>query len=520
MEKLSEMFKKLWAKFKSLGKVLKIAIVVGLVSTLVAIIVFITMSMGNKYQVLFSNLDPRDAQLITSKLKEQKVDVKIEGETILVPKEKVDSLRLELAPEISSGSQGYELMDNSSSFGMTDEEFKIKKLRMQQGELEKTIKSFPQVENARVHITPSKDSVFIQDKEPGKAAVTLKLTPGQTLTEEQVKSIVALVSGSTENIPKENIEVIDDKMNLLTAHINNGGEEGTGGVSAETISNHQKLEKDFETKLEREIVKLLEPVIGKGKVNTSVAVDLDFDSKKKTETTIDPNKVIVSQELNREETTGNTGADSNSPVDNNMSPTIGNSNGNSSSIKDGSTTNYESGKSETVTISAPGEVRRMTTSVFVDGVLDAGTKDTLEDAIGSAIGINIERGDKISVVGMQFDPTTKDDAQKEIDAMNAQVKREQFMRIGMIALAVLGVIAIIITLIIIMRRRKEKQDERALDVVIDDNTLNKEPKRYAPIDFEVDDEKAHRENEIKKYAKDKPDQVVDIIKSWMQENER
>lgn len=60
----------------------------------------------------------------------------------MVPKDSVDELRLELAPELSDGSKGYELMDTGNSFGMTDEEFKLKKLRMQQGELEKTIKVF------------------------------------------------------------------------------------------------------------------------------------------------------------------------------------------------------------------------------------------------------------------------------------------------------------------------------------------------------------------------------------------
>ena len=63
-------------------------------------------------------------------------------------------------------------------------------------------------------------------------------------------------------------------------------------------------------------------------------------------------------------------------------------------------------------------------------------------------------------------------------------------------------------------------DDRVLDVVIDDSISNKEIVNYAPIDFEVKDEKSHIESEIKKYAKDKPDQVVDIIKSWLSENER
>ena len=209
MEKLKESLSKLWERFKALGKGVKIAIVVAIITIFIAILSLFFYNSATKYKVLFSNLEATDAQLVTSKLNEKKVDMKIEGNSILVPKAQVDELRLEMAPELTGGSNGYELMDSGSSFGMTDEEFKLKKLRMQQGELEKTIKSFPQIDSARVHITPSKDSVFVEDKEPGKAAVYVKIVPGNKLTKEQVKSIVALVSGSTENVPKENIEVIE-----------------------------------------------------------------------------------------------------------------------------------------------------------------------------------------------------------------------------------------------------------------------------------------------------------------------
>ena len=55
-------------------------------------------------------------------------------------------------------------MDSGSSFGMTDEEFNIKKLRMIQGNIEKSIKSLEAVEDVRVNITPATDSVFVKDK--------------------------------------------------------------------------------------------------------------------------------------------------------------------------------------------------------------------------------------------------------------------------------------------------------------------------------------------------------------------
>ncbi len=520
MNKLLEKVKGLWEKFKSQSKKIKIAIFISCVAVIIAIISTMIYTSSNKYQVLFSNLDPKDAQTILAKLNEQKVTTKIQGDTILVPNDKVDQLRLELAPELKSGSSGYELMDSGSSFGMTDEEFKVKKLRMQEGELEKTIKSFSQIESARVHITPSTDSVFVKESTPGKAAVYLELKTGSEITKDQVKSIVALVSGSTENVPKENIEVIDDKMNLLTANLNDDENEM---MSSESLDKQYSLEKNYEGKLQKEIVSLLEPVIGKDKVKATVNVDLDFDSKQQTQTVLDPNKVVVSQQTIKE--VNNTGADGNiseSPVDNNISNTTDDTNNtNSNSSREEQKNNYEIGKTETKVISAPGEVKRMTASVVVDGNLDAATQQAIENAVSNAIGFNSVRGDQISVLGMNFDPSLKEDAQSQVDAFNAEAKQKEmqkYMIMGAIAL-----IAIIIVIVILVKkRRKNAADEyddetQLLDVVIGDE---KEAEIFEPIEFETKNEKTHMENEIKKYATDKPEQVVEIIKSWLSEDER
>ena len=133
MKKLSESLKKIWDKVKSFGKVVKIAIIVAIIAVIVAIISALVLKNSNKYDVLFSDLEATDAQSVINKLTADKVDMKIQGNSILVDKSKVDELRMELAPTLNSGSTGYELMDNGSSFGMTDDEFNIKKLRMLQG---------------------------------------------------------------------------------------------------------------------------------------------------------------------------------------------------------------------------------------------------------------------------------------------------------------------------------------------------------------------------------------------------
>lgn len=520
MKKLLEKVKGLLEKFKSQSKKIKIAIIVSIVAVFVAIGSAVFYSSSDKYQVLFSDLDAADAQTVINTLNESKVDTKIDSNTntIWVPKDQVDELRLELAPNLTSGSKGYELMDSGNSFGMTDEEFKIKKVRMQQGELEKTIKYFPQVEEARVHITEAKDSVFAKESEPGKAAVYLKLKKGTTINEEQVKSIVALVSGSTENIPRENIDVIDGDMNLLTKDINT---DGTEQASSETISKQQDAEKAYEDKLQKAIVSLLEPVVGRDKVKATVNVNLDFDSKQKTQTVVDPNKVIISQENSKETNTAGGGTTSQSPVDNNMTNETTTNTDNSTSSKEDQKTNYEVGKSESKVISAPGEVKRLTASVVINGNLDDATRQTLENAVGNAIGLDTLRGDQVSVLGMAFDTSAQTEAKAEIEAMNAEAEAASKNKMMIIA-GIIGALLLGLIIFLLVRRRKNKkvEDEQLLNTLIDDSIIPKEPETFEPIEFESKTQKSHLENEIKKYAMEKPDQVVEIIKSWLTENER
>lgn len=524
MNKLSESFKKLRDKFKNMRRGAKIALIISSVTVVIAIISFIVYSYSNKYGLLFSNLDPKDAQTVTTQLKEKKVTAKIKGNSIYVPTDMVDELRLELATTITNGSKGYELMDQSKSFGMTDEEFKIKKLIMLQGEIERTIKSFPQIANARVHITPSKESVFVKDNTPGRAAIYIQLKNSESLNSEQVKSIIALVAGSTDNIPKENVEVIDQNMNLISRGVFDA--EGNDTAAGTSVEKQQEIEKEFEKKLEKSVMEMLEPVIGKEKVKVKVNADLDFDSKQKTQIVVDPNKVIVSESSSKE-TNNNTGSTtSQSPVDNQMSNTIGNSNTGNNSTKEDQKVNYEVGKTETKVISAPGEVKRITASVIVDGNLDPQSQIDLKNLASNALGFKADRGDEITVVGMNFDPSQKTIIARELEDMKAQAEKDKKMQlyktIGLAALAGLSLIIFIIILTKAMRRKREDNELEGsnLDVVIGEQLTPKNIENFKPISFEEENEKTHLEKEIKGYAKEKPEQVADIIRAWLTEDER
>ena len=145
----------------------------------------------------------------------------------------------------------------------------------------------------------------------------------------------------------------------------------------------------------------------------------------------------------------------------------------------------------------------------------------LENAVGNAIGLDALRGDKVSVLGMPFDTTVQDQAKAEVDAMNAEAatasKNTMMIIAGILGTLLLG---LIIFLIIKRRKKKKVENEQLLDTLIDDSIIPKEPENFDPIEFESKTQKSHLENEIKKYATEKPEQVVEIIKSWLTENER
>lgn len=526
MKKLSEMFKKLWAKFKSFSKKIKIAIIASVIAVIVAIVTLIVFATSTKYAPLYSNLEASDSDAILAQLKQDGVKYKIEGDTIEVPEEQVSELRMSLASKLSDNSKGYELMDSESSFGMTDEEFNLKKVRIIQGELEKAIKSLDPVESAKVLITPAESSVFAKESKEGSASVVVKLKTGKTLEKAQVESIVAIVSASTKNIPKKNVEVVDTNMNLLSKNINS--EDSTTGVNSDEISSQKQLENKKAEEYKNSIVNHLEDILGKDKVSASVNVEMNFDAQQTEEKTVDPNKVIVSQKNSEEYTKdGTTNAQGGSPVDNNMSNTIAEDDTkNATNVKKEQTTNYDTGNTTTTTISSPGKVKRVTASVFVDGDLDRNTKDSLEQAVGNVIGYDATRGDSISVTGIDFDTTASDQAQANIDALNEEMAAEKRNKIILWSLLGAAVLAGIIIFVVLLRRKRNKDEEleededRLLDVVVDDGDIPEETQKFAPINFDTPNEKSHIEEEIKEYAKKKPEQVAEIVKSWLSENER
>jgi flagellar M-ring protein FliF len=294
LNKLSELYKRFIAYWKSISSSRKIAYGVLFLGVIAALIT-IGLTFGTtKYATLFTNMDSNDSEAVVTKLKADKVAYKVSGTSILVPAAQVDELRMEMmsGTTITNGSTGFELLDKTQ-LGATDQEIQVNYQRALQGELERTIKAFPQIGNARVHLVIPSDTAFVSDTTPGSASVTLAMKNGQTLSPDQVKSIVSLISGAVKGVPKANVSVIDNNLTLLTSGLYSSatGADGTASTDSTTSTDkQQQLTQSYEKTVSDKLTSMLEAIYGKDKVKVQVNADLNFDAVQSDSTVYNPKR--------------------------------------------------------------------------------------------------------------------------------------------------------------------------------------------------------------------------------------
>jgi flagellar M-ring protein FliF len=184
-------------------------------------------------RMLYNDLAPEEAAEITEKINEQGIAYELRngGTSVYVPKEKVYQLRLDMAKEgLPSGEQGgYKIFDNEK-IGISPFVQNVNLKRALQDELAKSIQMIDGVNQARVHIVSSEQTLFTSEAGKTTASVVLRLRPGYRLSALNIAAITHLVSGSVEGLTSENVTVIDSQGRLLSSQSDQAMASGTGTV--------------------------------------------------------------------------------------------------------------------------------------------------------------------------------------------------------------------------------------------------------------------------------------------------
>ncbi len=394
---------------------------------------------GADYNVLFASLSQEDAAAVVEQLKIDRIPYKLSGggSAVLVPVDKVYETRLSLAGQglPRGGGVGFEIFDKTS-YSTTDFVQRLNYQRAIQGELSRTIRQFRQVLEARVHIATPRESVFVEDKKPVTASISVKLKNKSGLGKSEIQSIVNLVASAVPGLTADNITLVDTNGHLLFR----------GGGSDEEMMSSTQLEyqKSIEKDMTRKIESMIEEVVGVGRVRVRVTADIDFKQVDVTQESYDPDgRVMRSEQVSSEfDTKG--GADPEGiPGVKGKLATAG-AGGTSAAVggfqKKSSTRNFEISHTTRRTHEAVGSLKRLSVAVMIDGTYKDGKKGGkeyvarspeelrwFESLVKKAMGYSEDRGDQVEVVSMAFAASTSPEVEVDKIAVWRDWARELFM---------------------------------------------------------------------------------------------
>lgn len=389
-----------------------------------------------EYRVLFSNLSEADGGQVIGELDKRGVPYRLGegGHTIMVPAERMNALRLQLAEQglPKGGSVGFELLDKQA-FGISQFAEHLNYQRGLEGELARTIESLGPVAHARVHLVMAKDSVFARDREAARASVTLALQPGRELGQSQVSAIIHLVTASVPELAVDGVTVVDQSGRLLSRS------HESDGLDDAKLDYVSEIERSYQRRIEE----ILTPLLGSTNVHARVVAQVDFSVRESTAERYAPNQDANAAAVRSQQTSerlsqageggrGVPGALTNSPPNtpaptraNAPTPAPGSANANNATatastseagkaLQSERMVNYEVDRDVEHVKSSLGNIQRLTAAVVVNyrTVMKDGTPSSeplskeelagINDLVRQAMGFTESRGDTLQVINSPF----------------------------------------------------------------------------------------------------------------------
>lgn len=455
---------------QTLSLVLAAAAVIGALS------LFSHWNRERDFRPLYSSLAPEDAAAVLAKVRENGSEFRLSdnGSAVLVPSARVAELRLAMAAAgpPKSGRIGFELFDKTT-FGMSDFTEQVNYHRALEGELERSVMSLAEVEQARVHITFPKDSLFLDARQPAKASVLLKLRPGAQLAQQNVAAICQLAASAVDGLLPEAVSVVDTRGNLLN-RARKASSPDDPEPSEEALEYRQQLEHDVLTKINH----TLEPLLGADKFRATASIECDFATAEQSDESYDPAKSVMVSSQKTEDISGGAVA---SGVPGTAStlprPASRPANGGNSVTRRTENITYQSSHTVRHVREPQGTVKRMSVSLLVDSdvhyegtgakvkrIVEAPSADKLKaihDLVAGVIGLSTERGDQLVVETLPFESTLNPEQLPPPQPPPVpQTLQEQFLKNKVFVIGVGVGAALLLVLLVVVVRVMRKSGHR------------------------------------------------------------
>jgi len=431
----------------------KIALIVALLAVFIGTGMLFSWAGKTGYTPLMTNLNGEDAANIMRVLREKSIPFVVDstGRNISVPNETVNETRLALAtmgmPQNSV--VGYEVFDKQS-LGTTSFVQKMNQKRAREGELMRTINSIRGVKRSRVHLAMPDRSTFVEDQKKPTASVIVDLEPGTVLSEKQLFGISTLVARAVEGLDIADVAIVDSNGKMLTR----ASSDPMSALTGNQMDMRGRLEREMESRIED----MLAHVVGEGHVVARVSADVDFSQVNETQTIYDQEGAAVrsseknnqSMEGSRPGPRGPAGATSNTPGNGPELQQASEIKNNTSRLNE--VTNYAVPQTVRTTTRSPGQIKRLSVAVVLDGKqIKVAGKDgeaaetksepwsaeklkEFEAVVAGAVALDRKRGDTLEIKNMDFAREDLDGAVAQLDAVERRRYIQKLTSYGVIAL--------------------------------------------------------------------------------------
>lgn len=363
-------------------------------------------------RVLYGNLSDGERAQVVETLEGAGIAYSIDSATGMLTVAEDDIYRARMVVASNAGlaapQDATDLLDSipmGSSRTLEGERLRLARER----ELMQTIKEIDGIEAVRVHLATPERSVFVRDRNAPSASVMVRLAGGRSLTQDQVRAIVNLVSGSVPGLSADAVRVVDQNGRLLSSERD---------ATLESLV----LQQEFESKLREQVTALLMPLLGDGNFSSQVQVELDHSEVTSAREIYD-NDGALRSETERLSTRagGNTaggipGVLANTPppptevvegAPDPAAPVAGEGQAVASDSESSASRSFELDREVAVTNTRPGALVKLSVAVAVsEEALAAAapmSAEELQSLVSAAVGASADRGDQVTVVVSKFE---------------------------------------------------------------------------------------------------------------------
>lgn len=509
-------------------------VMVMLAAGIALLVVLWLWSQSTNYQPLYGNQEMYDVASIVEVLDQEGVAYKLHPESgqVMVDAGRLSEARMKLsvAGVQARSPEGLDAL-NQQEIGGSQFIEGVRYLRGLEGELAQTIISLKPVRNARVHLAIPKRSSFIRRQEKPSASVFVSLLTGYRLSSEQIEGIINLVATSVANMNREDVSVVDQNGKLLSSEVM------LQNSALGEVSRQFDFKQQVELRYQQRISHLLEPLVGSENFRAQVTANVDFEKVIQTVEQFDPGTAVLRSEQGKErvnsgaQARGVPGTLSNEPPDE-TNP----ENDVETSTQSEFVRNYEVDKVVRQVSNQQGRIEKLSIAVVFNDQLnqmpgavswDQGRLDGIQQLIIDATGLDLARGDQISIHTAPFVPVER--LAPEALAWWQQPQMLYYVKYGC------GTLLVLMTLIFLIRPLMKQVTEKiqppseSLPALVEnsihngqesednerrvlfDETFNLLPPELADFETQI--------THMRKLSTKQPERVAQVIKLWMNTHE-